>query len=50
MPRIHFLNIRNGDCTIIQHLSKRVSVIDVNCAFIPVVKMSTANVAEQYQR
>jgi hypothetical protein len=30
MPRVHFLNVRNGDCSIIQHASKRVSVIDVN--------------------
>ena len=35
MPRVHFLNVRNGDCSIIQHASERTSVIDVNCAFIP---------------
>jgi len=50
MPRVHFLNVRNGDCSIIQHASKRTSVIDVNCAFIPAIKMATANFAEQYQR
>ncbi|MDX2024310.1 MAG: hypothetical protein SF187_28975 [Deltaproteobacteria bacterium] len=29
MPRIHFLNVGNGDCSIIQHGSGRVTVIDV---------------------
>ena len=38
MPRVHFLNVRNGDCSIIQHVSDRISVIDVNCAFIPAEK------------
>lgn len=32
MPRVHFLNVRNGDCSIIQHASNRVTVIDVNNA------------------
>jgi beta-lactamase superfamily II metal-dependent hydrolase len=50
MPRVHFLNVRNGACSIIQHGSGRVSVIDVNCAFIPAITMATAYVAEQYQR
>jgi competence protein ComEC len=31
MSTVHFLNVRSGDCTIIQHNSSRVSVIDV-CA------------------
>jgi competence protein ComEC len=50
MPRVHFLNVRNGDCSIIQHLSKRISVIDVNCAFIPAVKAAHFSLAENYQR
>ena len=29
MPIIHFLNVKEGDCSIIQHDSKRVTVIDV---------------------
>ena len=29
MPVIHFLNVKGGDCSIIQHSSGRVSVIDV---------------------
>lgn len=32
MPVIHFLNVRNGDCSIIQHYSGNVTVIDVNNA------------------
>ena len=29
MPTIHFLNVKEGDCSVIQHSSSRVSVIDV---------------------
>jgi competence protein ComEC len=29
MPTIHFLNVRNGDCSIIEHYSGRTTVIDV---------------------
>ena len=29
MPTIHFLNVNEGDCSVIQHSSGRVSVIDV---------------------
>lgn len=29
MPRIHFLNVRDGDCSVIQHYSGHVSIIDV---------------------
>ena len=29
MRRVHFLNVKNGDCSIIQHSSGRVTVIDV---------------------
>ena len=32
MSVIHFLNVRNGDCNIIEHNSGRISVIDVCCA------------------
>jgi beta-lactamase superfamily II metal-dependent hydrolase len=29
MPIVHFLNVEDGDCSIIQHVSERVTVIDV---------------------
>jgi competence protein ComEC len=45
MSRVHFLNVRNGDCSIIQHLSGHVSVIDVNCAFIPQEKLVYARLS-----
>ena len=32
MTRIHFLNVKDGDCSIIWHNSGRISVIDVCCA------------------
>lgn len=32
MSVIHFLNVQNGDCNIIEHNSERISVIDVCCA------------------
>lgn len=32
MSVIHFLNVRNDDCNIIEHNSGRISVIDVCCA------------------
>ncbi len=40
MPRVHFLNVKNGDCSIIQHGSGRVSVLDVNCAVAEPIKLS----------
>ncbi|MGQ7271996.1 ComEC/Rec2 family competence protein [Marinobacter nauticus] len=35
MARFHFLNVKNGDCSIIQHSSGHVSVIDVCNARLP---------------
>ena len=36
MARVHFLNVRDGDCSVIQHNSGHVSVIDVcNAATLP---------------
>lgn len=32
MPVLHFLNVRSGDCSIIQHGSGRVTMVDVNNA------------------
>jgi beta-lactamase superfamily II metal-dependent hydrolase len=37
---VHFLNVLNGDCSIIQHNSQRVSVIDVCNASKPAAHMS----------
>jgi beta-lactamase superfamily II metal-dependent hydrolase len=42
MPRIHFLNVNDGDCSIIQHLSGRTTVIDVSAAKKPESKRATA--------
>ena len=30
MVKIHFLNVGHGDCTIIEHHSERVTMIDIN--------------------
>lgn len=35
MPRVHFLNVNDGDCSIIEHASKRNTVIDVSAAKMP---------------
>jgi competence protein ComEC len=40
MPVIHFLNVNEGDCSIIQHDSGHVSVIDVCNASVPLAQMS----------
>ena len=29
MPKVHFLNVKPGDCTVIQHASGRVSMVDI---------------------
>jgi competence protein ComEC len=29
VPRVHFVNVFPGDCTIIEHLSKRVTMVDI---------------------
>jgi hypothetical protein len=36
MPQVHFLNVREGDCIVIQHISGHATVIDV-CNAAPVV-------------
>ncbi|MDY4850730.1 MAG: hypothetical protein SO182_05815 [Paludibacteraceae bacterium] len=38
MARIHFLNVKEGDCSIIQHENGHVTMIDVSNAFIPQVE------------
>jgi len=37
MSTLHFLNVREGDCSIIQHNSDRVTVVDINNARIETV-------------
>lgn len=29
MPKVHFINVSPGDCTIIEHASKRITVMDI---------------------
>ena len=31
MARVHFLNVKEGDCTIIQHVSGRATMVDICC-------------------
>ncbi len=51
MPRVHCLNVRLGACSIIQHGSKRVSVIDVNSAFTPeTTRAAHFSLAENYEK
>lgn len=42
MARVHFLNVGNGDCSIIQHATGRVTVIDVNKARRPEIGKSAS--------
>jgi beta-lactamase superfamily II metal-dependent hydrolase len=42
MPRVHYLNVRNGDSSIIQHASGHVTVIDVSCGRTVVEKRALA--------
>jgi beta-lactamase superfamily II metal-dependent hydrolase len=48
MPTVHFLNVNDGDCSIIQHVSGRVTMIDVNNAFIPEAKSTRRLVKEAF--
>ena len=34
MATIHFLNVGEGDCIVVQHNSDRVSMIDISCGNI----------------
>ncbi len=47
MPRVHFLNVNDGDCSIIEHISGRVTVIDVSAAKAPAE--AVANAAARYR-
>jgi beta-lactamase superfamily II metal-dependent hydrolase len=46
MPRIHFLNVNDGDCSIIQHASGRTTVIDVSGAKRPAAEAVALSLAE----
>jgi competence protein ComEC len=35
MPQIHYLNVKNGDCSFIKHINGKITVIDVNNAYLP---------------
>jgi beta-lactamase superfamily II metal-dependent hydrolase len=53
MPRVHFLNVNDGDCSIIEHLSRHITVIDVSSAEKvgePVLHMSFAESLRQYSK
>ena len=30
MPKIHFLNVKQGDCIIIEHVSGRITLFDIS--------------------
>lgn len=45
MSKIHFLNVKNGDCSIIQHITGHISVIDVCNARKVVANESAQTVA-----
>lgn len=38
MAEIHYLNVRNGDCSYIKHGNNNISLIDVNNAYLPTRK------------
>jgi len=50
MARVHFLNVGNGDCTIIEHASGRVTMIDI-CSgnTVNVSKKSLASILEDLE-
>lgn len=51
MPRVHCLNVRLGSCSIINHESDRVPVLDVNSAFTPeATKTAHFALAENYEK
>lgn len=46
MPQIHYLNVKNGDCSFIKHIDGKITVIDVNNAYLPT---RTKRLEEQQQ-
>jgi hypothetical protein len=47
MPLIHFLNVKDGDCSIIQHYSGRATVIDVCNAVKPDVQFYETKILQE---
>jgi len=45
MPRVHFLNVKDGDCNVIEHLNGHISVIDV-CNAAPVVMIPKPSIVQ----
>ncbi len=41
MATIHFLNVREGDCIVVQHNSGRVTMIDISCGNLAPLEEST---------
>lgn len=41
MPRVHFLNVHPGDCTIIEHVSERVTMVDICDGYIDTAEQRT---------
>lgn len=39
MAQIHYLNVKNGDCSFIKHNDGKITVIDVNNAYLPTRKL-----------
>ena len=42
MPKIHFLNVNQGDCIILEHNSDRLSIFDISAGNIDRVRSSMA--------
>lgn len=47
MPIVHYLNVGNGDCSIIEHISNNITVIDVNLAKIESIEEKVAKIVEK---
>jgi len=41
MATIHFLNVGEGDCILVQHISGRVSMIDISCGNLSAIEEQT---------
>jgi len=51
MPKVHFLNVKDGDCNIIEHTSGHVTVIDVcNAAPVDMVKEARSRLLAEATR
>ena len=48
MPTVHFLNVKQGDCSVIQHASGHVTVIDVSNAS-SLATLTLSSLLESYQ-